>query len=175
MNLILRVLLVSLGVLYRPRLKPTDISHLRLRVWPHDLDFNLHMTNSRYFAIMDLGRLDLILRAGIWRLMHKHRLAAVLGARVVRYRRELKPFEPFTLQTRLLGWDEAWVYLEQTMHGREGLACIAIQRAGFIRTGKLTPPSELALGPPQPLPAWVADWNKVEGVFATTAGSSEYV
>ena len=42
-----------------------DESAIRLRVWPNDLDANLHMNNSRYLLAMDLGRWELVMRTGL--------------------------------------------------------------------------------------------------------------
>ncbi len=44
---------------------PEQTSVLTLRVLPNDLDPSLHMNNGRYLAIMDLGRIDLLIRSGI--------------------------------------------------------------------------------------------------------------
>jgi hypothetical protein len=48
--------------LARPRLGVLDECRVALRVWPNDLDSNLHMNNSRYLLAMDLGRWDYGLR-----------------------------------------------------------------------------------------------------------------
>ncbi|HBU98209.1 MAG TPA: thioesterase, partial [Thalassospira lucentensis] len=56
MNLIFRLIRVLILSLVRSRLDPLDPSVLHFRAWPFDLDINVHMTNSRYFALMDLGR-----------------------------------------------------------------------------------------------------------------------
>ena len=66
MNLWLRLIWLFLTTPFRPRLAiPTDVSVLGLRVLPNDLDLSLHMNNGRYLTVMDLGRLDLILRSGL--------------------------------------------------------------------------------------------------------------
>ena len=46
---------------------PDGMSVLRFRAWPTDLDPSLHVNNGRYLALMDLGRLDLMVGAGLWR------------------------------------------------------------------------------------------------------------
>jgi acyl-CoA thioesterase FadM len=171
MTLWLRVLVVFIASLFRPRLGLADESILALRVLPTDLDINVHMNNARYLAVMDLGRFDLILRSGIWRVVHKRRLQPVLGGSLVRFRRPLGPFQRFSLKTRLLGWDERWFYIEQLMESADGMACLALHRAGFVEGGRLLPPLVLAASvgreesPPPPLPAWVYRWTEAENSF----------
>jgi acyl-CoA thioesterase FadM len=125
------------------------------------------MTNSRYLALADLGRLDLILRTGAWRAMWRGGVGVVLGGCTVRFRRSLRPFERFTVSTSIIGWDERWVYLRQIFTGEGKTACIAMMRAGFTRKGSLVPPQEIidaaeGLGKQMIPPGWVAKWNDLE-------------
>jgi acyl-CoA thioesterase FadM len=115
MNLWLRLLWLIATASRRPKLSILQgISAIPFRVWPHDLDPSLHMNNARYLALMDLGRLDIILRTGLWRAVMKNRWTPVVNAAVIRFRRELRPFERFRLETRVLAWAEAAVIMEQT-------------------------------------------------------------
>ncbi len=57
------------------------------------------MTNGRYWNIFDLGRLDLILRMGLGRVALREKWAPIVGAGTIQFRRELKPFQRFTLET----------------------------------------------------------------------------
>lgn len=171
MNLIFRLLAVLWGAWRRPPLKVADVSILHSRVWPLDLDFNLHMTNSRYMALMDLGRTDLMLRAGLWRGMWNGRLQVVLAGSALRFRRPLAPFARFTLASRLLGWDERWLYVEQVFTGPEGVSCTAVMRAAFLKAGRITPPGPVLAAAlpglaPMPPPDWVAGWAAAEAAFA---------
>ena len=70
MNLIFRLIRIVIAALMGQRLGLLDTSEVRLRVWPSDLDFNLHMNNGRYFTVMDLGRIDLMIRIGAFLLVH---------------------------------------------------------------------------------------------------------
>jgi acyl-CoA thioesterase FadM len=115
MNLWLRLFWLIVTASRRPKLSaPDGKSVLFFRVWPHDLDTSLHMNNGRYLGLMDLGRLDIILQTGLWRAVLNHRWTPVANAAVVRFRRELRPFERFRLETRILAWTEATVFMEQT-------------------------------------------------------------
>ena len=46
---------------------------LPLRVLPNDLDTNLHLNNGRYLTLMDLGRVDLMLRMGVMGELRRRR------------------------------------------------------------------------------------------------------
>lgn len=171
MNLIFRLLAVIFGAWLRPRVGVEDVSDLSFRVWPLDLDLNLHMTNSRYLALMDLGRTDLILRSGTWGEMRRQKLGVVLGGAAMRFRRPLSPFARFTLATRLLGWDERWMYVQQVFSGPEGVLCMAVVRAAFVKAGRLVPPGPVLEASAPGLvkldpPGWTADWATVEQAFA---------
>lgn len=74
MNLWIGLLLLIIRARVRGALNPPqDVSKVWFRVWPHDLDPSIHMNNGRYLALMDLGRLDLLIRSGLWRALLKNR------------------------------------------------------------------------------------------------------
>ncbi|QQQ40984.1 thioesterase family protein [Stenotrophomonas maltophilia] len=103
MNLWFRLLHLLLCSLFRPKLEaPFGVSRLQFRVLPNDLDSNLHMTNGRYWNIFDLGRVAL-----------REKWAPIVGAGTIQFRRELKPFQRFTLETRLVGWVGSRGIMEQ--------------------------------------------------------------
>ncbi len=131
MNLIFRLILQLITSRFRPRQAVLDAAVLRMRVWPTDLDINLHLTNSRYLALMDLGRIELLLRLGVMGRVLKRRWLPVVSIATLRFRREINPFERFTLHTRLIGWDEKWFYMEQRFETARGVAAIGIVKGLF--------------------------------------------
>ncbi len=115
MNLWLRLIFYALAVRARPRVElPGGVSRLAFRVWPSDLDTSLHMNNGRYLTLMDIGRLDIMVVSGLWRAVLRHRWTPIASAIKIRFRRELKTFQRFRLETRLVAWDRASVIMEQT-------------------------------------------------------------
>jgi len=174
MSIWLRFFWVIIAGFFRKPLHIAEVSVLPQRVWPDELDINIHMNNAKYLAVMDLGRTDWIVRTGAWRLMRHEGMAPVIGGAMVRYRRSLKLFQRYLLKTRLLGWDERWLYIEQTMQCRDGIACIAVQRTAFTLHGKLVPAAELArrLGHEAtifPAPDWTRGWSDAEAAFVKAA------
>ena len=115
MNLWFRLMWVLLTARGRGHLVlPGNTSLLSFRVWPHDLDPSVHMNNGRYLTLMDLGRLDVLVRSGLWREVLRHGWTPIASAITVRFQRELRPFQRFRLETRVLCWDAALVVMEQT-------------------------------------------------------------
>lgn len=175
MNLLLRVLYVFISSFFKPKIG--DIlapSFLKLCVMPNDLDFNMHMNNGRYLTIMDLGRLDLILRTGLFKIMMQQKSVPILASAHIRYRLSLDPFQTYNLQTQILGWDDKWFYIEQRFLMGSGpkqgeVAAIGLVKGCFFNSAaKSTVPSAdvlNAIGHPHPsplLPQHITDWQKAE-------------
>lgn len=132
MNLYLRFIIVFIRALFKPRMAMLDTSVLHFHVLPNDLDLNRHMNNGRYLSIMDLGRIDLIARIGLFSLARKKGWLPVVGTVHMRYRRPLKLFQAFELHTRLVYWDDKWVFIEQRLVSR-GKICALGTVQGLIR------------------------------------------
>ena len=114
MNLRFRLIWTLICARFRKALTPPqDRSVLTFRVWPLDLDPSLHMNNGRYLTIMDIGRLDLLARSGLLRAVVRHKWTPIASTISIRYRRELRLFTRFRLETGLLTWDDASVVMEQ--------------------------------------------------------------
>ena len=81
-------------------------------------------SNSTYFSDLDIARTRLLctlFSAGIEK-MRKDRngsFSIALGAVSCSFRREIKPYEKFEMWTRVLAWDEKWLYVV-THFVREG-------------------------------------------------------
>ena len=143
MNLIFRLIRIVIAALMGQRLGLLDTSEVRLRVWPNDLDFNLHMNNGRYFTVMDLGRIDLMIRIGVAHEMWRRKWTPVVGSETIRFKRALKPFQSYRLKTRVLCWDERWVFLEQRFETMEGeLAALGIVKAVLTAERRTMRPKE---------------------------------
>lgn len=163
MTLLARLVWKGLTLKGRAPLEPLGTSVLRFRVWPNDLDVNLHMNNGRFLSVMDLGRFDLSFRTGLGRAMLRNRWKPLVGGITMRYRRSLEPFARYELHTRLLGWDAKWVYLEQRFLRGGEVAAEGIVRALFRgREGNVPTATVLAgigyTGPEPELPEPVRRW-----------------
>ena len=144
MNLILRLIKVLVMSLLRPALTPLGESVVRFRVWPHDLDLNLHMNNGRYLTIMDLGRFDLMLRNGGARAAWAGRWRPMVASATIRFRRGLGPFVRYELRTRLLCWDQKWIFLEQRFEKDGEVYATALVKVVFLGPREKIAPQEVA-------------------------------
>ena len=84
-----------------------------LRVFPNDLDIFFHVNNGVYLTYADLGRTDLMLRSGTFSKIRKQGWYPVAAGASIEFRRSLKLGQKFTITTRILGWSEKAMYLEQ--------------------------------------------------------------
>jgi acyl-CoA thioesterase FadM len=166
MNLWLRLIKVVLRALFARRIGILDTSRITLRVWPNDLDFNGHVNNGRFLTLADLGRIDYMLRTGALGFARQHRALPIVADAMAKFRRDLRPFQRFTLESRVIGWDEKWTFLEHRfiVDGRV-VGVVAIKGVFRNRDGTLPPALLLqALGAPgeqaPALPAWVMDWHR---------------
>ena len=166
MILLFRFIRVAVTSMFARRIDILGESVLELRVWPSDLDLNFHMNNGRYLSIGDLGRMDLLGRTGVLRIAIRRRWMPLIGGAQIRFRRSLAPFERFRLRSRVLCWDEKWVYIEHLFERNGDIAASARVRS-LLRgpSGNISPSEVLAtigctaLSPPMPpeIQQWIAE------------------
>ncbi len=136
-------------------------SHLCL---PWDIDPWRELNNGRTLTLYDLGRLPLGERTGLHRLAKAQRWGMAVAGASVRYRRRVRAFQRFEMRTRLIGWDQRFVYIEQSMWRQGECTSHVLIRSAITRGARgIVPPAEMAVGlglaPDSPeLPAWVSGW-----------------
>ena len=166
MNLYFRLLLFMIRVRFRSRLGIWDTSHVTFRVNPLDLDLQRHMNNGRYLSLMDLGRMDLMLRSRFWQRITGQGWYPVVAGQTITYRRSLLLWERFDLASRVIGHDDRWIYMEQVFRRDGAVVADAIVRARFLRRAGGSVPIEEVLSQVGPVPEdlavpqWVIDWNQ---------------
>ena len=85
----LRLLLFMIRVRFASRLSIWDTSHTAFRVNLADLDVQRHMNNGRFLSIMDLGRMDLMLRSRFWDRISRQGWYPVVAGQTITYRKPL--------------------------------------------------------------------------------------
>lgn len=150
MNLYLRLLYTIFISWRQGPAAVADAQALAFRTWPHDLDLNLHMNNGRYLTLMDLGRVQLMLRLGFGKKIFRGGWMPVIGAVHMRYRRSLKPFGKFRLETKIVAWDEKWFYSEQRFLVGSELMAVGVVKGLFRRKGGTVPTAEILAAVPGP-------------------------
>jgi acyl-CoA thioesterase FadM len=169
MLLLFRFLISILGSSFRRRIGPFDAAVVRFTVLPNDCDLNIHLNAGRFVSFMDIARVELIARMRLLRPVLKRGWRPVVGGLVIRYRRSVLPFERFRITSRVLGWDDKWIYIEHILDRHDGsLAAIGHSRTLFrTKTGTVPPSEILALmnmpGQQSPaLPDFVVQWRDAE-------------
>lgn len=114
MNLYFRFILLLLKRIYIfKKISPLDSCETNFWVNPFDLDINLHMNNGRYLSIMDLGRIDLLLKAKcFWSLMFQG-YYPVVASEGIRFKRSLQPFQFFKIRTQIDCWTDKDFFIKQ--------------------------------------------------------------
>lgn len=171
MNRWLRLLWLLLTIRMRPRAPMLGPTRRAFRVWPTDLDVFMHMNNGMYLILMDLGRLDLMIRSGMWAKVKAQGWYPVVVAETIQFRRSLNPFQHFEIETRVLGWDDKAIVMEQQFWRGTEVVCHALVRARFLRReGGTVSPAEVAqavgFDPRSPeLPGYAGVWNEGQSRF----------
>lgn len=175
MNLIFRTALQWFRSRRASKLHVHDVGRTPFHVLPTDLDVLGHMNNGVYFSIMDLGRMDLMIRAGSWAVLSKHGYYPVASNETITFRKSLQPWQRFDLETRIVGYDEKAVFVEQRFVVKGEIYARAFMRGRFLKkTGGTVSMQELtdALGVDTgevTLPAWLARWSDDVVLPATKA------
>lgn len=143
MNLLIRLFWLIATARFRNRIELLDECRLDLRVLPTDIDANLHLTNARYLSMMDLGRVELILQMGVFKTLLKRGWLPVVANVNIQFKRQIKPFRRFEIITRIIGWDEKWLFLEQRFETEKGTAAIGVIKSLFRSKKGNIPTSEI--------------------------------
>ena len=139
----------------------THVSHHRC--WPQDIDLFMEMNNGRILTILDLGRTTLAYRTGLLRALHARGWGLTMAGVSVRYRKRIRPFVKFRTVSKAVGWDNRFVYLDQSIWIGEECAVQALYRSAVTDKNGLIPPAAVfeamgLAGDTPPLPDWVRDW-----------------
>lgn len=159
-----------------------------------ETDYNLHKSNSTYFTDLDVARTALVSRlyspgVGIVskeldaefkngsRVGTGKSISIVLGSVFCSFKREIKPFELFEIQSKLIAWDQKWAYIisfflrpgSKKTGGQKTLLATAVSKY-VVKKGRLTIAPERLLCasgflPPRPegVSALAADSASVSG------------
>lgn len=138
--------------------------------WPWDLDPWMELNNGRTLTLYDLGRIPMMMRMGMIATIRKQGWGMTVAGSHVRYRKRIRMFQRVEMRSRLLGWDQRFIYLEQSIW-REGVALNhLLVRIAATQASGILPPETLmvALGQPDlqspPLPDWVHAWIDAEAM-----------
>ncbi|WEW56702.1 hypothetical protein PRK78_002150 [Emydomyces testavorans] len=85
---------------------------------PIECDYNLHKSNSTFFSDLDINRAQLLIALfnGMPRWSatpggEEKSLRVALGGTSCVFKREIKPLQQYEVWSRVLTWDETWLYI----------------------------------------------------------------
>lgn len=113
----------------------------------------------------------------VWPRVNAQRWYPVVTLETIRFHRSLHLWERYDVTTRVIGWDEKHVFLEQGFRRDGTEVALGVVRTRFLKRGGGTVPTNELLawiGVTQPspdLPEWIVQWSRAEGGMATRAES----
>lgn len=132
------------------------------RVNLFECDPNMHKSNSTYFSDLDLARTDLVLTLFIRFFNHYKSTTGVypyvpLGSVMTVFKQELKPLQAYKIRSRILGWDNKWLFVLSRFETGSGsssavpsdkvdnskLAAVSLSKYVFKLGRKTIPPEEV--------------------------------
>jgi acyl-CoA thioesterase FadM len=137
--------------------------------WPWDLDFWRELNNGRTLTLYDLGRVPAGRGNGLFDALRAQKWGLAVAGASVRYRKRVLAFDRIRMRSRTVGWDDRFIYVEQSMWKTDGECAshILIRSAITSRKGIIAPDRLAAAmgwqGPRPPLPDWVTAWIAAEG------------
>ncbi|MCK8463977.1 thioesterase family protein [Aliiroseovarius sp. S1339] len=143
----------------------THVSHHMC--WPWDIDLWRELNNGRTLTLYDLGRIPLAGRTGLSRMLIKNRWGLTMAGASVRYRKRIRTFVRFEMRSRVVGWGDRFIYVEQSMWLHGECANQIVYRSAVTDRNGIVPTARVveALGyggPPPVLPQWVQAWIDAE-------------
>ena len=151
-----------------PKLGMFDTHVSRHICWPWDLDPWMELNNGRTLTLYDLGRIPLVMRTGLDKVLRRQGWGMAVAGATVRYRRRVRAMERFDTHSRLATWDHRFLYLEQSMWKTDGeCASHVVLRSAVTSKAGIVPPARVldAVGvkaEPPAMPGWLVTWIESE-------------
>jgi len=144
-------------------LKLHDESVLKMLVLLGDVDIYPELNNGRHLTMMDFGRMDLAIRTGLMRAVHKNNWGFTIAGASIRYRHRLKALQRYRLHSKVVATDDRWFYFHQYTFRNGKTHSSALLRAVITSSQGLVPVKTVleALGIPDwdpGMPDWVKAW-----------------
>ena len=161
----LRLARVGFGLISTSKVDLLATTRVNLRVWPNDLDLNVHVNNGRYLALADIGRIHWFVRTGVLGVARQHKAFPMISDAIAKFRRDLKLFQSFEIHTRLIGWDRKWGFIEHRFVRASRVIGVVAIRGVFKGPGGPVDPGAFLAGlahaaPSPALPEWANHFHQ---------------
>lgn len=158
----------ELAVHGRAESLPLNGTHVGHHIcWPWDLDLWMELNNGRTLTLFDLGRIPLARRTGLVAALRANGWSLTVAGATIRYRRRIRLFDRVEMRSRMVGQDDRFLYIEQSMWKRGEATTHALLRIAVTSGQGIVPPERIvaAIGQdlaPGELPGWVRAWIAAE-------------
>jgi acyl-CoA thioesterase FadM len=155
----LRLFGVGLSLIGKSKVDFLATTRVRLRVWPNDLDYNLHVNNGRYLALAHISGVHWIVRTGLFGIARQQKAFPVVADALAKFRHDLKVFQTFEIHSRVIGWDSKWVFFEHRFVRKDRVLGVVAGRVVLKAQSGPVDPQVLLAGfapsaPSPELPEW---------------------
>ncbi|WP_062217740.1 acyl-CoA thioesterase [Celeribacter marinus] len=151
-----------------PKLGLFETHHSQHYCLPWDIDIWMELNNGRTLTLFDLGRVPMSIRNGSATAARAGGFGLAVAGASVRYRKRVTTFQKIDMVTRPVGFDDKFLYMEQSMWNAKGECCNHVLIRGAVtQNRRMVPPIELlkAVDPnvqSPALPAWVENWIEAD-------------
>ncbi|NNE22920.1 MAG: acyl-CoA thioesterase [Rhizobiales bacterium] len=162
-----RLLLTGLKAFRASPLDAGGVAETSFRCRPWDLDMFMEMNNGRVLTLYDLGRFDLSIRTGLAKVLKRKRWGLAVAGASVRYRKRIRIFDKVTMRTQVLGFDDRWIFLGQSMWVNDKPVSSLLVRTCVTEAGTSLPTEQIqqamSIQDWKPLmPGWVEAWHQAD-------------
>lgn len=114
---------------------------------PFECDFYFHKSNSTYFEELDICRSGLMTKIFQKLFLKSKRWPYIPVANVfTNFLKDIKPFERYDVSSRILCWDEKWIYVISRFTKNNGKVLCSLSLTKYVlKDGRKTIPPKEAL------------------------------
>ena len=136
-----RLLSTILRAKFKSKIDANQMTSLNFYVWITDIDVSV-MNHAALLTVMEVGRLDFMVRTGFFRVANKNKWFIPSQAISAQFYKPLKVFQKARLHSKISYVDNKWIYMEQkiTRNNKDIAFCLT---KSTIKNGKITVPTEV--------------------------------
>ena len=94
------------------------------------------MNNGRYLSLMDLGRIDLMIKSKVFWKLFINGYYPVVVTEGIRFKKSLTPFQKFTILTKIENLDDKDFFITQKFLVKESVYAEGVIQGRFKKRGR---------------------------------------
>lgn len=162
----IRVLWTFFRAFFRTKITALDESLMPITVRFSEIDVR-RLNHSLFTFYGELARLDFMIRCRLIGWMWKEKSYTVIASESIRYLKPVQLFQTLNVRTKLICWDEKWMYAHHIFESDQGVVVVMILKGLFTGPKGIIPTSHvlsaLNLQPESPaFPNMIQEWQASE-------------